>query len=497
MTVTVLWGPPLSGKSTYITEHAKRGDVVIDMDRIVAAMTVDSPSHYEMPAPMRDPVFAARKAAVDAVFADAGSPDLTAFVIDSGADEARLKEWESVGAKVVRLVMSREDALAEAKRVRPQSVPQVEAWFAKHSQDLVGAWDVADLRHLPGKHDQSSHGGGGSAVGGVGADFTERDIANYIGDMVGSGVVRGPGDFTDDDRIAAKQSAAHHIAGAMKSSNEDMLAEAMDDEMPHRGDEAVALKKQPDDTEWHNVFIVAPLAHGGLDVQSAYNVLDTEDFKTRSDMAAAADEYGYLTDSVGTRWAIAGTAGAAGLARESMAGYLVDQWAATSNDSSARSHAIQEAARVEFGLKGAADWKPATDQQQEAIDDGRGYYNHHGSVYRDFLRAQYDTTQQTFNDAGITHIPLYRGIQPGAETLPPTGRNVTAQTRPLSSWSYSKTAAALFARQTGSLVRAVVPTSRILSQGVTGVGCLAEGEMVVLGGSVGHAAVTKQDHGQW
>lgn len=38
MRVRVVTGPPCSGKSTYVDEHANRGDLVIDLDRIAYAV---------------------------------------------------------------------------------------------------------------------------------------------------------------------------------------------------------------------------------------------------------------------------------------------------------------------------------------------------------------------------------------------------------------------------------------------------------------------------
>ena len=39
MTLYVVTGPPCGGKSTYVREHAKPGDFVIDLDRLALAIT--------------------------------------------------------------------------------------------------------------------------------------------------------------------------------------------------------------------------------------------------------------------------------------------------------------------------------------------------------------------------------------------------------------------------------------------------------------------------
>ncbi len=44
--IRVITGHICSGKSHHVSQHAKRGDVIIDMDRIAASLTTDdTPSH--------------------------------------------------------------------------------------------------------------------------------------------------------------------------------------------------------------------------------------------------------------------------------------------------------------------------------------------------------------------------------------------------------------------------------------------------------------------
>lgn len=38
--VFIVYGPPLSGKSTFVKEHIHRGDIVVDMDRLYEAVTM-------------------------------------------------------------------------------------------------------------------------------------------------------------------------------------------------------------------------------------------------------------------------------------------------------------------------------------------------------------------------------------------------------------------------------------------------------------------------
>jgi predicted kinase len=45
--IWIVTGPPCSGKSTYIRSEAKRDDVIIDMDRIALAISVEDTQPFE------------------------------------------------------------------------------------------------------------------------------------------------------------------------------------------------------------------------------------------------------------------------------------------------------------------------------------------------------------------------------------------------------------------------------------------------------------------
>ncbi|MBU6244350.1 MAG: hypothetical protein KGP12_03955 [Actinomycetales bacterium] len=259
-------------------------------------------------------------------------------------------------------------------------------------------------------------------------------------------------------------------------------------------DEALAVARQPDDTLADATVIVGRLPNGDLevtDVGTGYDIagITGKADPVRADGARMADADGYVDFGDGTRWALGGTKAAESMARESMAGDLIDQWAKTSNDASARSHAIQQAAREEFGLQDAAQWDTGGGWSP-AVEEGQAMYARHGGVYRDFLAAQHAGTQQFLADRDVGSVVLWRGVKSGAHL--PAATQV--QARPLSSWAYQRSAAETFAGDQGIVMRAVVPAARILSQGTAGVGCLTESEMVILGGQLN---VQSKGAGQW
>ena len=62
--ITVVTGPPCGGKSTYVSEHARSGDIIVDMDRIALALTTDDVGHHDYSPQVRQVARAVRGAAV-------------------------------------------------------------------------------------------------------------------------------------------------------------------------------------------------------------------------------------------------------------------------------------------------------------------------------------------------------------------------------------------------------------------------------------------------
>lgn len=208
--------------------------------------------------------------------------------------------------------------------------------------------------------------------------------------------------------------------------------------------------------------------------------------------------------------------------REDAVSQLVSTWAQTSNDHAVQSLAMQESAVKEFGLTGTNEWDDKVTGNGLSYDfiDNNG--EHHtladqvqsevdknGEMYQAFLRAQYDNTQQFFKDNDITSVTAYRGFDfNGNHEMPhwadpeyndieeneeeeengiPPHWDADVPLRPLSSFSYDPDTAQNFAGMPGASISIViggqVPVSRVLSTAVTGLGCLGEREMVLLGGT--------------
>lgn len=137
--VVVLWGPPCSGKSSYINARAKPGDVRIDLDALALAIApVGTPHHGYDDWHVRL-AMDARQAIMDNF--EVKVPDrVTVWVIDSNADKAKRHRWHRHGARVVKLDVDYGTCVARAREDgRPEStLGLINSWFAKHRPAAVG-----------------------------------------------------------------------------------------------------------------------------------------------------------------------------------------------------------------------------------------------------------------------------------------------------------------------------------------------------------------------
>ena len=160
----------------------------------------------------------------------------------------------------------------------------------------------------------------------------------------------------------------------------------------------------------------------------------------------------------------------------------IDLWADTAGDSSPEAGQMQLAVQREFGLADAP-----MDHIQEAIKLAHG-----GSVtlkgqeearLRAFVRAEYERTQEWFKAQGVTHVSAFRGMDDEDKVLGLGYEDITMQ--PASSWTTDLDVAIEFAgehaAEHGKVLTTRVPVSQVLSTCVTGRGCLAENEIILLG----------------
>lgn len=176
---------------------------------------------------------------------------------------------------------------------------------------------------------------------------------------------------------------------------------------------------------------------------------------------------------------------------------ILDAWSSSSTNDPV-SVAVQELVAQEFGT--SSDMQGVT--MFESDRDARKMVDHlkdkAGPAIKHAIRAMYQDTQKQLADAGIEEVVLYRGMRlntkgrgavDGLDQVMKTGKgrgvaaNATLDSNPLSSWSIDYATAKSFADngKVSALTAVKVHRSQIFSTARTGVGCLTEAEVVLLG----------------
>lgn len=127
--ITVVAGPPLAGKTTWVRERALAGHPVVDFDAI--ALALGSDHSHDHPPMVRRLAFDARRAAIDTILAQ---PSQTAWIIDTAPTPNMLRRYASARARLevidpgMDVVLGRLDGAG-----RPAwTEGEIRNWYRKH-----------------------------------------------------------------------------------------------------------------------------------------------------------------------------------------------------------------------------------------------------------------------------------------------------------------------------------------------------------------------------
>lgn len=130
MTVYVVTGPPAAGKSTWVREHAQPGDITIDYDTLVQALSPDQPSDPVEQSPY---VVMAAQAARDAAFnesADAAMADV--YLVHAMPDRHALNRYRKHGCQIITIDPGYDECMRRAQDQRtPRQAAIVDDWYRR------------------------------------------------------------------------------------------------------------------------------------------------------------------------------------------------------------------------------------------------------------------------------------------------------------------------------------------------------------------------------
>lgn len=133
--IHVIIGAPCAGKSTFVKENAKDGDVIVDFDLIAKALGAKEhlPTGH-----IKSASFKAREAVIDYIL----KSDCEAWIIHTSPNEQQMKSYEEAGAEIVSIDTDFETCMERAQD-RPEGTEQIiRDYFGKAGNMLVKEFNL-------------------------------------------------------------------------------------------------------------------------------------------------------------------------------------------------------------------------------------------------------------------------------------------------------------------------------------------------------------------
>jgi hypothetical protein len=128
MALYVITGPPAAGKTTWVRQRARHGDVVIDLDALAQALTPQADTHTHPTAVLRC-AQRARASAIDEALRH--SRDTDVYVIHTLPKAETLQRYREHDAQVITVDPGRDVVMQRIAEQRHRSTRAVAArWYA-------------------------------------------------------------------------------------------------------------------------------------------------------------------------------------------------------------------------------------------------------------------------------------------------------------------------------------------------------------------------------
>lgn len=133
MTLHIVIGPPAAGKSTYIREHRKPGDITIDYDELANTLTGLAPANHEHTTAVKKITKAARDAAIRE--AQKHATDTDVWIIHSTPAQSTLDRYRREGAQIHVVDPGKDIVMHRIKTMRPNHMHAVAArWYEQTAE---------------------------------------------------------------------------------------------------------------------------------------------------------------------------------------------------------------------------------------------------------------------------------------------------------------------------------------------------------------------------
>jgi hypothetical protein len=129
--ITIVTGAPCSGKSTYINDRAKPGDVIVDLDPISRALTFNADDGHLVPEYIGHIAVGARNGAIKrALKLREHRNGVNVFIVHTAPKPSDLAIYRSLKCEIVNLDPGKDVCLERAERLRPHVAAVIEDWYS-------------------------------------------------------------------------------------------------------------------------------------------------------------------------------------------------------------------------------------------------------------------------------------------------------------------------------------------------------------------------------
>lgn len=134
----VIIGPPAAGKSTWVNDRAKPGDIVVDYDRIANALTSIHAAPHGHKRPLAAVAFHARETVITQALRYVRDHDV--YIIHSVPKLAAMDRYRKHDAEIVTLDPGRDVVEARCREERPENyMDGVKRWYRSDLRKRVAA----------------------------------------------------------------------------------------------------------------------------------------------------------------------------------------------------------------------------------------------------------------------------------------------------------------------------------------------------------------------